>query len=355
MFYSHPIIMSRETSAPSSPLTQNTTTVINYCKLDSNMRLFEIPSELGAGTRGSSLGISALKTASLGSSSNYFACLPATKIKTENKELFTPVTHPYGKRIPHIFTMWQRVSTSMKNSLENSQFPIVLTGDHSTAGGLISGVKMAFPDKKVGVIWIDAHADIHSPYTTPSGNVHGMPIAALLGEDNLEHQHNVVDRETVSIWENMKNLGGIKPKLTGQDIVYIAVRDTEEEEDHMIQRHGIKKVSVAELRQRGIESVVKDVLNYLKVDIVYISFDVDSMDPTISSGTGTPVKNGITNVEAEVLLKGLVKDPRVRAFEITEVNPALDSENKMAKNTFKILETVTNSIYNRLQEEGKKK
>jgi arginase len=322
--------------------------------MHSNIKLYEIPSELGAGTRGSSLGISALKTASLGAKSNYFACMSATKIKTENKELFSPVKHPYAKRIPHIWTMWQRVSSSMKTSLENGNFPIVLTGDHSTAGGLISGVKMAHPLKRVGVIWIDAHADIHSPYTTPSGNVHGMPIAALLGEDIREKERNIVDSETVSLWENMKNLGNIRPKISSDDIVYIAVRDTEEEEDHMIESRKIKKITVDTLRQRGIQSIVQEVLEYLKVDIIYISFDVDSMDPSLSHGTGTPVENGITNIEAENLIKGLVQDSRVKAFEMTEVNPTLDSENKMAKNAFKILESVTDTIYARLQEENKK-
>jgi arginase len=323
--------------------------------MHSNLKLLEIPSELGAGTRGSSLGISALKTASLGSKSDYFACLPSTKVRTENKELFSAVVHPYAKRIPHIWTMWQRVSSSIKSTLEDGNFPIVLTGDHSTAGGLISGMKMAYPEKRVGVIWIDAHADIHSPYTTPSGNVHGMPIAALLNDDNMEMKRNEnLDLETVAIWQNMKKLGGISPKIQGENIVYIAVRDTEEEEDHIIEKKKIKKISVASLRQKGIEMIVSEVLEYLKVDVIYISFDVDSMDPTLSRGTGTPVPLGISNVEAEELIKGLVQDSRVKAFEMTEVNPTLDTENKMAKNAFKILSSVTDSIYARLQEESKK-
>jgi len=276
------------------------------------------------------------------------------RLKTEKKELFTAVKHPYAKRIPHIWTMWQRVSASMKSSLETGTFPIVLTGDHSTAGGLISGVKMAHPEKRVGVIWIDAHADLHSPYTTPSGNVHGMPIAALLGEDIREKERNILDSETISLWNNMKNVGNISPKIQAQDIVYIAVRDTEEEEDHMIESRNIKKISVKRLRDEGIQSIVNEVKEYLKVDIIYISFDVDSMDPSLSHGTGTPVENGITNVEAEILIKGLVQDSRVKAFEMTEVNPTLDSENKMAKNAFKILESVTDAIYSRLQEENKK-
>jgi len=345
LFYSHNDIFGKEKVVIQ---LQNSTTAINYCKVQQNLRLYEIPSELGAGTRGSSLGIQALKTASIGSQSNFFACLPSTKIKTENKVLFTPVNHKFAKRIPSIYTMWQRNSAAMKNAFEESTFPIILTGDHSNAGGLISGVKMAYPEKRIGVIWIDAHADIHSPYTTPSGNVHGMPIAALLNDDNMDKQRNKLDQETKSLWDNMKNLGNIRPKISAQDIVYIAVRDTEEEEDHMIESRHIKKITVDTLRQRGIQSIVKEVLEYLEVDLIYVSFDVDSMDPTLSQGTGTPVAHGLTNIEAETLLKGIVQDSRVKAFEITEINPTLDSENKMAKNTFKILDSVAETIHQRL-------
>jgi arginase len=281
--------------------------------------------------------------------------MDSTRVKTENKELFSRVAHPYAKRIPHIWTMWQRVSSSIKTSLEDGKFPIVLTGDHSTAGGLISGMKMAYPEKRVGVIWIDAHADIHSPYTTPSGNVHGMPIAALLNDDNRDCERNVnLDSETVSIWTNMKKLGGIAPKVNAENIVYIAVRDTEQEEDHIIEKKQIKKISVDTLRRRGIQSIVSEVLEYLKVDVIYISFDVDSMDPSLSQGTGTPVPLGITNVEAESLIKGLAQDSRVKAFEMTEVNPTLDTENKMAKNALNIFISVTYSIYSILKEEIKK-
>jgi hypothetical protein len=155
----------------------------------SRLKLYEITSELGAGTRGSSLGVKALKIASLGYNSDYFSLIPTTKIKTENDKLFEKVKHPYAKRIPYIYKMWERMSSSIYQTMAiEKKFPIILTGDHSNAGGLISGVKMAHPDKKIGLIWVDAHADIHSPITTPSGNMHGMPIAALLNEDNLEKQ-----------------------------------------------------------------------------------------------------------------------------------------------------------------------
>jgi arginase len=332
-----------------TPIISNNTSTVNFCSVPSNIKIIEVPSELGAGTRGSSLGISALKTASLGFSSSLFACLPNKKIKTENKQLFSTVQNKYAKRLPSILTIWERVSASIQSSIQEGEFPVILSGDHSTAGGLISGMKMAYPDKRVGVIWVDAHADIHSPYTTPSGNVHGMPIAALLNKDHKEIQRNQIDEETSSTWEKLKGLGGIKQKIQKEDIVYLAVRDTEEEEDHIIRDNNIKKISVSYLREKGIETVVQEIYEYLKVDVIYISFDVDSMDPSLSSGTGTPVPGGITNLEAEDLLVSLVKNQKVKAFEITEINPTLDSENRMAKNAFKILEKVTDQIQKRSQ------
>jgi len=345
-FLSHSITTVTQETVSTPNITSTVT--MNLCKDSTNLKLIEVNSELGAGTRGSSLGIQALKTASLGFSSNYFGCISTTKVKTENKHLFSKVTTPFAKRLPHIYTIYERVSQTVKNTLQQDQFPVILTGDHSTAGGLISGLKMAYPEKRIGVVWVDAHADIHSPYTTPSGNVHGMPIAALLNEDNLEKKRNELDKETKGLWEKIKNLGGIAPKISSfEDIVYVAVRDTEEEEDHLIVKHKIKKISVKELREKGIERIANEIKDYLKVDMIYLSFDVDSMDPSLSTGTGTPVENGISGFEAEDLLTRLVKDSRVKVFEMTEVNPLLDAQNNMAKNAFKILEKVTESIQKR--------
>ncbi|HKC69716.1 MAG TPA: arginase family protein, partial [Bacteroidia bacterium] len=145
------------------------------------IKIIEVKSEIGAGTRGSSLGVDAIKIAALDFGSNFFKKFKSVEIKNENHLLLEPVVHDYAKRIKGVFALNERLATEIQKTLtKENAIPIVLAGDHSSAIGTISGIKMAYPDKKVGVIWIDAHADIHSPYTTPSGNMHGMPIACLL-------------------------------------------------------------------------------------------------------------------------------------------------------------------------------
>src|SRR5213075_2686692 len=161
-----------------------------------NIKLIEVPSEIGAGTRGASLGVEAIKIAALDFMSNFFIHFPSEKIPTENKLLYEPIESPYAKRIKGIARMYERVSKSVNDSLRNNFFPVVLSGDHSTAGATVAGIKMARPKSKLGVIWIDAHADLHTPYTTPTGNMHGMPLAVTIGEDNHECKVHELDEKT---------------------------------------------------------------------------------------------------------------------------------------------------------------
>src|ERR1700748_2692404 len=151
-----------------------------------NIKLIEVPSEIGAGTRGASLGIDAIKIAALDFMSSFFVNFPSEVIENENKLLYEPVASPYAKRIQGIHTMYERVAKSVSETLKSGLFPLVLSGDHSTSGGTIAGIKMAKPKNRLGIIWIDAHADMHTPYTTPSGNMHGMPLATAFAEDNQE-------------------------------------------------------------------------------------------------------------------------------------------------------------------------
>ena len=151
-----------------------------------NIKIIEVRSEIGAGTRGASLGIDAIKIAALDFMSSLFTNFPTENVPDENKLLYEPVASPYAKRIAGVYTMYDRVASVVSETLKSGLFPVVLSGDHSTAGGTIAGIKMAKPKNRLGVIWIDAHADMHTPYTTPSGNMHGMPLAISLGEDNLD-------------------------------------------------------------------------------------------------------------------------------------------------------------------------
>jgi arginase len=310
-----------------------------------NIKLIEVPSEIGAGTRGASLGIDAIKIAGLDFMSNFFVHFPSERIESENNLLFEPIQSPYAKRIHGVLNMYERISKSVCECMKNNFFPVVLSGDHSNAGGTIAGIKMAKPKSKLGVIWIDAHADLHTPYTTPSGNMHGMPIATAIAEDNMECKVHEVDEKTVKIWNQLKTIGKINQKVLPEDVVFISLRDFEKEEKSIIEKYGIKVIPTSEVRRNGAENVSRKVLRYLSdCTDIYVSFDVDSLDSSISKGTGTPVGNGLREREAEDLISKFMQNRKVCCFEITEVNPTLDKENLMAEIAFNILQRSVNIL-----------
>lgn len=310
-----------------------------------NIKLIEVPSELGAGTRGASLGVEAIKIAALDFMSNFFIHFPSERVKTENQLLFEPIYSPYAKRLHGVLNMTEKISNAVKEAIKNNFFPLVLSGDHSNATGTIAGIKAALPDSRLGVVWIDAHADLHTPYTTPSGNLHGMPLAASIGENNNESKVHDVDEKTARQWEQLKNLGKISPKVLGEDVVFISLRDFEKEEKFLIEKYGMKVITTGEVRRKGIESVVRSVLRFLnECTHIYVSFDVDSLDSSISKGTGTPVSNGLREREADDLISKLMQNRKICCFEITEVNPTLDKENLMAEIAFNILQRSVNVL-----------
>ncbi|HEY0039670.1 MAG TPA: arginase [Flavisolibacter sp.] len=309
------------------------------------LKFIEVKSEIGAGTRGASMGVDAIKIAALDYGSTMFKQIESTEIKTENHLLFEASKRPYAKRIEGILAIYERVAAQVAQTLKKNHFPIVLAGDHSTAGATIAGIKMAHPKQRLGVIWIDAHADIHSPYTSPSGNMHGMPIAVSLNEDNMANKMNKPDKETVDLWNKLKKVGGISPKIGYKDLVYIGVRDVEPEETYLLKKNKVKTFTTAEVKRNGVEKNARDALAHLNgCNLIYVSFDVDSMDSSISKGTGTPVRNGITEKEAGSLCVRLIQNEKVCCFEICEVNPTLDKENLMAENTFEILQKVVSQL-----------
>ena len=314
------------------------------------IKLLEVRSELGAGTRGSSLGVDALRIACLNKGSDYFRRYNAVAVPDLNYVLFDETQFPLAKHIDAIYTVQKSVANTVEQTLRFGEFPLVLSGDHSSANATIAGIKAAYPHKTLGVIWIDAHADIHSPYTTPSGNVHGMPLAAALGEDNLACQRNHPDAETEFFWRRLQNLSEPGPKLRPEHLVYVAVRDTEPEEEALIERLGIKWIRLPEIQQKGTRQLSREIYQHLRFcDMVYISFDVDSLDSRFSKGTGTPVEDGLYLSEGENLCQDLLENERVVCFEMGEINPTLDNENTMAQNAFNILQIATDAIEKRLR------
>ncbi|CAM1356556.1 arginase [Tenacibaculum ascidiaceicola] len=311
------------------------------------IKIIKNRSDIGAGTRGSDMGVDAIEIAAINKKSNYFDSYDFEDVITENESIYNKVNNSFAKRIDSVFNQCKRLSNHVKVNLQEGKFPIVLSGDHSSALGTISGVKAANPTKRVGVVWIDAHGDLHSPYTSPSGNIHGMPLSAAISDDNLDCQINDVDRETSELWERMKNIGTPGQKVLPEDIIFFGVRDTEEPEDKQMEKYGIKNYMVAEVRYRGLDVCVNEALDKLSnCDVIYVSFDVDSMDcDMISYGTGTPVPKGFDQYEIINIINGLLASKKVACVEFVEVNPLLDFKgNKMAETAFEVLEEVTKKV-----------
>jgi len=310
-----------------------------------NIKLIEVPSEIGAGTRGASLGVEAIKIAAMDFMSNFFIHFPSEKIPHENKLLYEPIESPYAKRIKGVLAMYEKTSKAVADTIKNNFFPVIISGDHSIAGATIAGIKMAKPKCKLGVIWIDAHADLHTPYTTPSGNMHGMPMAITIAEDNKDCAVHKLDDETKKYWEQLKTIGKISPKVLPEDIVFISLRDFEKEEKYVIEKHNIKVISTKEVRSKGPENIVRSVIRYLDdCTDIYVGFDVDALDSSISKGTGTPVSNGLKEREVEDLISKFMQNRKICCLEIAEVNPTLDKENLMAEIAFNILQRSVNIL-----------
>jgi arginase len=297
-------------------------------------------SELGAGVRGASLGPDAIRISAVNNFYNIFERLHVDEIKVPMLNRYSP-ENKSAKYIKLIASTHRKICKKMCAALTDGYSTLVLSGDHSNAAGFISGFREAYPDKKLGVIWIDAHGDIHSPFTSPSGNMHGMPVAILLGLDNLNHRtRKKIKADVIKSWEKIKATGKLKitPKLSSDDLIYIGIRDLEEEEWNIIKEQNIKFYTPDDLKKPGIDKVIEEVVSHFtSYDAIYISFDVDSMDPSVSVGTGTPVPGGLSLDQAKKLLKAFTNMPNCKALEITEVNPILDTDNKMATAVVKIL------------------
>jgi arginase len=299
--------------------------------VNKEIKVITIESDFGAGKKGAKLGpqatikqLQVLGNQLVGNSD--LVRVQAEGLETENLP-------PFSKNIESILDVHQRALLAVESVLHENKFPFVISGDHSNGAAVISAIKNFHHDKKLGVIWIDAHADLHSPFTTPSGNMHGMPLAVNLGvDDGLDDEDNEVSEKEVKLWQQLLTLGDkkITPKILPEDLVFIDLRDFEEEEELIINNMGIKYFTPEIRNSIGIEAILNQTIQHLQsCDLIYVSFDVDSLDPEISIGTGTPVPNGLSIDEAAFLLSNLLKNEKIVGLEFTEINPLLDRDKPM--------------------------
>jgi arginase len=296
-------------------------------------------SELGAGTRGGSTFFKALE--------KYAISYPNTKYSSYSKVIIQDYNNDlainsckYALRIENIYKIAENIVNTTTPVIGENKFTLVVSADHSNSIGTIASIKKAYPNSKLGVIWIDAHYDLHTPYTTPSGNVHGMPVAASLGIDNIESKSNDINDDCKVYWDKLKNLGVANAKVLPENLVFLGVRDFEKEEKHILDKYKIKNFDVEKVRELGITNLGNYILDYFDdCDLIYISLDVDSMDPdAVSYGTGTPVKGGFYKNEILDLLTILLQCEKVIATEVVEINPLLDDKNQsMVKTSFEII------------------
>jgi arginase len=305
-----------------------------------NVEIITIESDFGAGKKGAKLGPQAfLKNIN----ASWKSKVPVTRV--ESNHLFEEEPHPgnYAKNIQAILSVQEQAITSITEVAQKGAFPWIISGDHSNGLAGISAYKDLYPNNRLGVIWIDAHADLHTPFTSPSGNMHGMPLAAALGLSKKTLSKNEVDKTALMHWEALINLGNKKlsPKLNPKDLVFLELRDLEAEEIALLKDLDILHYVPQERTEIGIPKLIEEVVDHLKdCDHILVSFDVDSLDPTVSFGTGTPVPGGLLRQDAVELLGGLLKLSNLFAFEITEINPLLDRITPMEEVAASLIEDV---------------
>lgn len=287
------------------------TTSGNPVKID----IIGVPVDLGADRRGVDMGPSAIRYAHL------FQSLGALGYTVEDRgNVEVPilerctVSEPSLKYLDCIVPMARRVAGAVATSIQNGSFPIVLGGDHSLSLGSIRG---AARHKKLGVLWVDAHADFNTHETTPSGNIHGMPLAALCG---------LGDPRLVHLW------GNGEPVLDPRRAAVIGARDLDPGEKRNLREAGVMVMSMEQIDRFGMTAALEKALERISRDVdgIYLSFDMDALDPEHAPGVGTPVTGGLTYREAHLACELAGETGRLVGMDLVEVNPILDVQNKTA-------------------------
>jgi arginase len=283
------------------------------------IRIIGVPMDLGASRRGVDMGPSALRVAGLQ------ARIKQLGHQVEdigNISVKQPEEMSYGEKrakyLAEIADACKDLGAMVEKSLEEAMLPVVLGGDHSIAAGTLSGVAAHFrkKEKKVGLIWLDAHGDINTPETSPSGNVHGMPLAAAMGYGATE----------------LVELQGFKPKVEAQNISLVGIRDLDSQERKLAKKSGVHVFTMRDIDERGMREVMSDALKYAMDDTdgISVSLDMDFVDPSDAPGVGTPVRGGVTYREAHLAMEMLADTEAMVSLEVVEINPVIDEHNRTA-------------------------
>jgi len=274
-----------------------------------------VPIDLGADRRGVDMGPSAIRYAHLHKKLENLGFLFEDKgnIEVPIQEMCN-ITDPKLKYIDCIIPMGRRVAGAVTTSIQGGRFPLVLGGDHSLSVGSIRG---AAKDRKLGVIWVDAHADFNTAETTPSGNIHGMPLAALCGLGDLR---------LVSLWDETP------PVIDPGRVAIIGARDLDLGEKRNLRDANVMVQSMEQIDRFGMVTVIEKSIDQVSRDVdgIYLSFDMDALDPRHAPGVGTPVPGGLTFREAHLACEVIAETGKLIGMDMVEVNPILDIQNQTA-------------------------
>ncbi len=313
--------------------------------INKRINLVEVYSDIAGSKIGASFGIDALKQSCEDINSKYFSEFLSLVIKDENEAYLEKSEFVHAKYIDKIYLVIKRLAYRIKDLREKGIFPIVLSGDHASCAGTMHGLALAHKDDEIGVVYIDAHADIHSPYTSPSGNMHGMPLAAVCSLDNKENRIHDISEEEKKYWDKLKFFINNRASIDTKNIVFCALRNFEEPEKKLIKKHNISVHSVNDITLNGIKNTVKSIFKKLEhCRYIYISFDVDSIDPLYVPGTGTPASQGLSFEQALLLNLELIKNKKVCCWEIAEINPMFNKSEEDSIKLFKLLQEVTKAL-----------
>lgn len=289
-------------------------------KMPQTISVIGVPLDLGAGRRGVDMGPSALRVAGLDTrlESLGYRVEDLGNIEVEQQES-SRVGAENARYLKPIAATCRGLASRVERSMRQGRFPLVLGGDHSVAVGTVNGVAAHYRKRghRIGVIWLDAHTDMNTPETSPSGNVHGMPLACLVGAGPRELTH----------------LNGVAPVLDPRNVVLVGIRDVDLDERPVVRESGVSVFTMRHIDERGMRAVMTDAIAIASRGTVgiHLSLDMDGIDPGEAPGVGTPVRGGISYREAHLAMEMLCDSRLLRSMEVVEVNPILDVANRTAQ------------------------
>lgn len=283
------------------------------------IRIIGVPMDLGASRRGVDMGPSALRVAGLqfrlkqlGRQVEDFGNVPVKQ----------PEEQHYGEKnakyLDEIAETCKGLAEIVRKALDDDLLPLVLGGDHSIAAGTAAGVAAHYQklSKRVGMIWLDAHGDMNTPESSPSGNIHGMPLASIMGYGPPE----------------LTQLAGIKPMIEPRNVVLVGIRELDAKERRLVKESGVHIFTMRDVDERGMREVMAEALRFAGDDTagIAVSLDMDFVDPSDAPGVGTPVRGGATYREAHLALEMIADSRAMVSFELVEINPVIDLHNTTA-------------------------